>query len=56
MNQLDKKKMEAELARVFAARLDMEVRLCELEEAIARIQKDVNVQLLKEKELKQKLS
>ena len=55
MSPLERKKMEAELARVFAARLDMEVRLCELEEAIARIQKDVNIQLVKEEELRQKL-
>ena len=55
MSPLEKKKIEAELARVFAARLDMEVRLAELEEATARIQKDVNIQLIKEVELKQKL-
>jgi polyribonucleotide nucleotidyltransferase len=55
MSPLEKKKIEAELARVFAARLDMEVRLAELEEATTRIQKDVNIQLIKEAELKQKL-
>jgi len=55
MSPLEKKKAEAELARVFAARMDMEVRLAELEEATIRIQKDVNIQLIKEEEIKQKL-
>lgn len=55
MSPLEKKKAEAELARVFAARMDMEVRLAELEEATTRIQKDVSIQLVKEEELKQKL-
>jgi polyribonucleotide nucleotidyltransferase len=55
MSPLERKKTEAELARVFAARMDMEVRLAELEEATTRIQKDVSIQLVKEEELKQKL-
>ena len=55
MSPLERKKIEAELARVHAARLDMEVRLAELEEATTRIQKDVNIQLVKEEELRQKL-
>jgi len=56
MTPLEKKKIEAELARVRAARLEMEVRLAELEEAIERISKDALLHLNKEKELEVKLS
>jgi hypothetical protein len=55
MTPLEKKKIEAELARVKSARLDMEVRLVELEEAMQRILRDVEIQSSKEKELQLKL-
>lgn len=55
-SEIQKKKSSAELARVFAARLEMEVKLAELEEAIERIKKEINIQLQKEEELKQKIS
>jgi hypothetical protein len=55
MTPLEKKKIEAELARVKSARLDMEVRLVELEEAMQRILRDVEIQSNKEKELQAKL-
>jgi hypothetical protein len=55
MTQLEIKKIEAELARVRAARLEMEVRLAELEEAMNRIKKDTDLHLTKERELESKL-
>jgi CII-binding regulator of phage lambda lysogenization HflD len=54
--EIQKKKASAELARVVAARLEMEVKLCELEEAIERIKKEINIQSQKEEELKQKMN
>ena len=52
--EIQKKKASAELARVIAARLEMEVKLAELEEAIERIKKEINIQSQKEEDLKQK--
>jgi len=54
--EIQKKKASAELARVTAARLEMEVKLAELEEAIERIKKEINIQTQKEEELKQKVT
>lgn len=54
--EIQKKKTSAELARVVAARLEMEVKQAELEEAIERIKKEINIQSQKEEELKQKIS
>lgn len=56
MSDLQKKKASAELARVIAARLELEVRLAELEEAMDRITKDISLQLKKEEELKLKIN
>lgn len=53
--EIQKKKASAELARVIAARLEMEVKLAELEEAMERIKKEIEVQEKKESELKQKI-
>lgn len=53
--EIQKKKASAELARVIAARLEMEVKLAELEEAIERIKKEISIQSQKEEELKQKM-
>lgn len=56
MSDLQKKKASAELARVIAARLELEVRLAELEEAMERVNKEIEIQLKKEEELKLKIS
>jgi predicted nucleic acid-binding Zn-ribbon protein len=56
MSDIQRKKASAELARVIAARLEMEVRLAEIEEAMERIKKEIDIQLAKEEELKQKLN
>lgn len=49
------KKMMAEKARVMAARLEMEVKVDELNEALERIQKDIEIQRTKEIELEEKI-
>lgn len=56
MSDLQRKKASAELARVIAARLELEVRLAELEEAMERVSKEIEIQLKKEEELKLKIS
>jgi len=56
MSDIQRKKASAELARVIAARLEMEVRLAEIEEAMERIKKEIDVQVAKEEELKQKMN
>ena len=53
--KIDRKRLESQLAHVSAARLDMEVRIAELNEALGRINKEVQIQLAKEEELSQKL-
>jgi hypothetical protein len=55
MTSLEEKKIQAELARVKAARLEMEVRVEELQEAFERIEKDIKIQQDKEEELQKKL-
>lgn len=50
------KRINAELARVIAARLEMEVKIAELEEATRRVQNEIRIQDEKETELKQKLA
>lgn len=47
--------MRAELARVTAARLEMEFRIEELSESIARVRQDIIIQENKEQELTIKL-
>lgn len=52
---LERRKKEAELARVKAARLDLEVRIEERLEEIERLKQHVEIQLQKESELEQEL-
>jgi predicted nucleic acid-binding Zn-ribbon protein len=54
-SSLEIKKIEAERARVYSARLDLELRLEELRESVRRIEEHIQVQLSKEKELEDKL-
>ena len=53
--QLQRKKAQAELARVVAARMEMEVKVEELTEALTRLQRDIDIQKSKEQELGLKL-
>ncbi len=52
---LDIKKVEVELLKVAAARNELECKILEREEDIARIRDHIDIQLKKEKELKDKL-
>ena len=52
---LDIKKVEVELLKVQAARNELECKILEREEDIARIRDHINTQLKKEKELEDKL-
>jgi hypothetical protein len=56
MTPLEIKKMKAELAAVLAARLNIEVRIEEQLNDVARLQEHVKVQEAKEKELEEKLA
>lgn len=56
MNHIDKKKLELELIRVQAARMDMEIRIEEMKEEMLRLDGHIAVQVAKEIELKAKLS
>lgn len=49
---LDKRKKEAELAKVLAARLDLEVRVEEKLEEIERLKEHIKIQQQKEDSLK----
>ncbi len=55
MNDLELKRMEVELIRVHAARVELEFKIIEREHDIARLKEHINIQLLKEEELKLKL-
>lgn len=52
---LDVKKVEVELLKVQAARNELECKILEREEDIARIREHISIQLKKEKELSDKL-
>jgi hypothetical protein len=52
---LSKKKLEVELLRVQSARADLELRVLEREEEIERIKQNIELQVKKELELKEKL-
>lgn len=56
MNVLDKKRIEKELMQVTAARFDMEIRIEEMNQQIAELQKYIQIQLNKEEELKEKIT
>ena len=55
MSTLALKKLEAEKAGVFAARLNMEAKVEELKESIQRIEKDILIQSAREAELTEKI-
>lgn len=55
MSVLELKKAEAEKAAVFAARLNMEVKVVELQQSIQRIEKDIQIQSAREAELTEKI-
>jgi hypothetical protein len=55
MTNLEKIRTEAELMRVKSARYDMAFKIAEMQESIARIQGQMQIQLDKEKELEAKL-
>lgn len=56
MNDLDKKRKEVELLRVEAAKAEMELQIEEKLSEIDRIKKNILVQELKIKEIKQSLN
>lgn len=56
MTNLEKKKKEAELMRVQASRMDLEVKIAEREDEIERLKQHIEIQLNKEKELRQELN
>lgn len=51
MKPMEIKRKEAEFNRVTAARLDMEIAIDDMEQKIARLRKDIDIQLEKEKDL-----
>jgi hypothetical protein len=53
---LERRKKEAELARVKAARLDLEVRIEEKLQEIERLKAHVLIQIEKEKELEREMA
>ena len=53
---LEMRKKQAELARVKAARLDLEVRVEERLEEIERLKEHIKIQLAKEAELEKELN
>jgi hypothetical protein len=53
---LEKKRLEAELARVYAARLELEFKQEEYKYNIERLQKEIDIQLKRESELKGKIN
>lgn len=55
MNPLELKRAEMELAKVAAARIELEFKILERKEDIARLEAHILVQLDKEKELSDKI-
>lgn len=56
MNPLELKKLKVELLRVSAAKGEMELRIDERMEEIARLEDHIKVQIAKEEELKAKIA
>lgn len=56
MSAMELKKSEMELAKVGAARLELEYKIMEREEEIQRIRSHIKIQLDKEKELADKIA
>lgn len=55
MKPIERRKVELELIRVSAARMDMEIRIEEMKEEIKRVEGHIDIQNAKEIELKAKL-
>lgn len=55
MSPLELKRLQAELKRVDAAKEEMEVRILERTEEIARLEENIKIQNTKLKELKEKI-
>jgi hypothetical protein len=56
MTPLERKKIEVELLRVNAAKEEMELKILENQEQIARLQEHIKIQEAKEQELRTKLA
>jgi hypothetical protein len=56
MTLLELKRMKLELIKVAAARHELEFRIEERLDEISRLQEHVNIQIAKEKELKDKIA
>lgn len=56
MTSIEKKKLELELHRVQAARMDLDIRIEEMKEEIKRLAEHIIIQESKELELKDKLT
>lgn len=55
MTPYELKKLQVDLKRVILAKEDQELRVLELQDAITRIQKSIDVSIATEKELEEKL-
>lgn len=55
MNAYEFKKLQVEYKRVNTAREEQELKIIELEDTIKRIQASVDISLIKEKEIEEKL-
>lgn len=55
MTPYEIKKLQVDLKRVILAKEDQELRVLELQDTIARIQKSIDVSIVTEKELEEKL-
>lgn len=56
MSDLTLKKMQLELMKVTAARMELELRVDELKDNISKLEGSITIQLAKEEELKKKIS
>lgn len=56
MKDLKRKKLEVELAKVDAARMEMELRILEKEEEIQRVKKSIQIQKDRIQEIKLELN
>jgi hypothetical protein len=56
MSELDKKKMNLQLRQVENARMELEIRIEELLSEVERVKKHIEIQSVKEEELKAKLA
>lgn len=56
MTELEKKRKTAELMRVQAAKAEMEFRICEMQDQIAKLHENISNQEKREHELKGELT